>query len=209
MAQPDGKKETQPVCRRRVPRTICPATLDVRGNSLLEHSRKLANLQRPREETLPANRLGLAVSTCHGNRQSRAFDGWDLRSQASRSRFVRGNRRERSRSGQRTTPAIVQLGAPRSGAPSIGRKSRFRDLQQQVIAALDQVGKTRADSNTDTCNSKTARLPQNPKAIELARWTNKSSPSESPKRSIAIEFTEGSERIAQAFSGNSAGFLIS
>jgi hypothetical protein len=71
------------------------------------------------------------------------------------------------------------------------------DLQNRVVAALDETERTRADTTADTKSKGRVRLPKCRDTLRLAKLINDSIDGELSQIDIARQFTEGNEKRAQ------------
>ncbi len=72
------------------------------------------------------------------------------------------------------------------------------DLQNRIVAALDETERTRADTPADTKSKGRVRLPQNPQVLALVKMINDNLDHERSQNDIAIQFTEGDEKRARS-----------
>lgn len=72
------------------------------------------------------------------------------------------------------------------------------DLQNRIVAALDETERTRADTTADTKSKGRVRLPKKPAAVSLAKLINDNLDRELSQIDIARQFTKGNEKRAQS-----------
>jgi hypothetical protein len=95
-------------------------------------------------------------------------------------------------------PTIAALGEVVGAEKAI--IGHFRDLQQQVISALDeneQSGADKTDKHADKKSSSRVRLPENQDVLRLAKEINDRRDAELSQNDIALQFTKGDERKAR------------